>query len=417
VSVRVSADGARAGRDVAGRALRRLLSPTTAVLLGVLSLLSIPASFVLTSLIHQFSTSSVGALSLAAGLAFVLAFTAVGVIVARREPRNPMGWLLIALVLAVDVGDVAPAYAYLDYAFHHGTLPLGHLAVLLSASWEYAFVLLPLIVLMFPDGRLGSRWRWPLRGFLVIAATLVAGTLSVAVSAFSLRRPVNGGGNLVGLNNPSGANAWFGPVQGLALLTCALLLFAALIHQTLRYRRAGGEQRQQLKCLAAGALCCIACLATNNATGGGSGVVGDLTFSVGLAALPLGMGVGILKYRLYEVDRLISRTLSYALLTGLLVGTFIGLVALSTDTLALSGRVGVAASTLVAAALFNPLRVRLQRLVDRRFNRARYDAEATVAAFTARLRDAVEIDAIRADLLDAVNRAVQPTHASVWIKP
>ena len=104
----------------------------------------------------------------------------------------------------------------------------------------------------------------------------------------------------------------------------------------------------------------------------------------------------------------VSRTLSYAILTALLVGTFVGLIALTTNTLALSGRVGVAASTLAAAALFNPLRVRIQRLVDRRFNRARYDAEATVAAFTARLRDAVEIDAIRADLLDAVNRAVQP---------
>ena len=144
--------------------------------------------------------------------------------------------------------------------------------------------------------------------------------------------------------------------------------------------------------------------------------VGNVLLPIALIALPVSIGVGILSYRLYEIDRLVSRTLSYAILTALLVGTFVGLVALSTDTLALSGRVGVAASTLAAAALFNPLRMRIQRLVDRRFNRARYDAEATVAAFTARLRDAVEIDAIRADLLDAVNRAVQPTHASVWIK-
>jgi len=325
-----------------------------------------------------------------------------------------MGWLLLGLVLAVDNGSIAPVYVNLDYEFHHGTLPLGHLALLLSASWEYAFVLLPLIILLFPDGRLGSRWRWPLRGYLVLAATFVAATLIVAASSFSLRQPLDSSGNLV---SPNSAKAWFAPVQAVALLACALLVIAALIHQTLRYRRASGEQRQQLKWLAVGALFCIACLAINDATGGGSGLVGDVTFSVGLAALPVGMGVGILKYRLYEIDRLISRTLSYALLTALLVGTFIGLVALTTDTLALSGRVGVAASTLVAAALFNPLRVRLQRLVDRRFNRARYDAEATVAAFTARLRDAVEIDAIRGDLLDAVNRAVQPTHASVWIKP
>ena len=134
------------------------------------------------------------------------------------------------------------------------------------------------------------------------------------------------------------------------------------------------------------------------------------------SALPISISVAVLRYRLYEVDRLVSRTLSYALLTALLGGTFIGLIALTTDTFALSGRVGVAASTLIAAALFNPLRIRVQRIVDRRFNRAHYDAEATVAAFTARLRDAVEIDAIRSDLLDAVNRAVQPTHASIWIK-
>jgi small basic protein len=107
---------------------------------------------------------------------------------------------------------------------------------------------------------------------------------------------------------------------------------------------------------------------------------------------------------------------SYAVLTALLAGVFVGLVALTTNPLAISGRVGVATSTLAAAALFNPLRIRVQRLVDRRFNRARYDAEATVAAFTTLLRDAVEIDAIRAALLEAVNRALQPSHASVRIR-
>src|SRR6202044_2765977 len=144
---------------------------------------------------------------------------------------------------------------------------------------------------------------------------------------------------------------------------------------------------------------------------------GNVLLPIALISLPVSIGVGILKYRLYEIDRLVSRTLAYAILPALLVGTFIGLVALSTDTLALSGRVGVAASTLAAAALFNPLRVRVQRLVDRSFNRARYDAEVTVAAFTARLRNAVEIPAIRAALIDAVTHSVEPTHASVWIKP
>jgi hypothetical protein len=194
-------------------------------------------------------------------------------------------------------------------------------------------------------------------------------------------------------------------------------VIAAIVYQTRRYRRASGERRQQLKWLAAGAVVCVVGLAISSASGSSSTVIGGVTFCVGLAALPLGIGVGILKYRLYEIDRLISRTLSYAILTAFLVGVFVGLIALTTNTLALSGRVGVAASTLVAAALFNPLRVRIQRHVDRRFNRARYDADATVAAFAARLRDAVELDAIRDDLLDSVNRAVQPTHASVWFRP
>jgi hypothetical protein len=193
---------------------------------------------------------------------------------------------------------------------------------------------------------------------------------------------------------------------------------ASVARQVLSYRTSTGVRRQQLKWLGAGGATCIASLVflLTGFASNASAVVWVLLI-LGWAALPASIGVGILKYRLYEIDRLISRTLSYALLTASLVGVFIGLVALTTNTLALSGRVGVAASTLAAAALFNPLRKRIQRLVDRRFNRARYDADATLAAFTARLRDAVEIDAIRADLLDAVNRAVQPTQASVWIKP
>jgi hypothetical protein len=135
----------------------------------------------------------------------------------------------------------------------------------------------------------------------------------------------------------------------------------------------------------------------------------------GIAALPIGIGVGILKYRLYEIDRLISRTVAYALVTGLLVGVYVGLVLLATHVLGVSSPVAVAASTLIAAALFNPLRRRVQQLVDRRFNRARYDAERTVMAFAARLMDAVDLDTARDDLAGVVNRALEPTHVSVWI--
>ncbi len=135
-----------------------------------------------------------------------------------------------------------------------------------------------------------------------------------------------------------------------------------------------------------------------------------------VAALPIGIGVGILRYRLYEIDRIISRTLSYALLTGSLIAVFAGLVLLTTRVLPFSSPVGVAASTLTAAALFSPLRRRVQRLVDRRFNRARYDAEALVARFGARLRDAVDSETVVAELAGAAASSVEPAHISVWVR-
>jgi hypothetical protein len=143
-------------------------------------------------------------------------------------------------------------------------------------------------------------------------------------------------------------------------------------------------------------------------------VVGDVLV-IGVAALPAGMGVAILKYRLYEIDRIISRTLAYAIVTGLLVGVYAGLVLLTTQVFRVHTPVAVAASTLAAAALFNPVRRRVQKAVDRRFNRARYDADQTVAAFATRLKDAVDLDSVRDDLAGVVSRALEPAHVSVWI--
>jgi hypothetical protein len=202
----------------------------------------------------------------------------------------------------------------------------------------------------------------------------------------------------------------------------AVFALLSLGSQVARYRHARGEHRQQLKWLLGGALVSIVgfgavtvpgTLAPNSRWA--NGLIGDAS-SLLLLALPICMGVAILRYRLYDIDRLVSRTLSYLIITGLLVGVFVGIVFLATDVLPFSSPVGVAASTLAAAALFNPLRLRVQRLVDRRFNRARYDAETIVAAFTLRLRDAVDLDTVRFELLDAVGRAVEPVHASVWLR-
>jgi hypothetical protein len=145
-------------------------------------------------------------------------------------------------------------------------------------------------------------------------------------------------------------------------------------------------------------------------------VVNDFLLPFGIAALPIGMGVGILKYHLYEIDRIISRTLSYAIVTGLLVGVYVGLVTLATRVLPFSSPLGVAASTLAAVALFNPLRRRVQRVVDRRFNRARYDAETTVSVFAQRLRDDIDLEAVRAEFVGAVQAAVEPVHVALWLR-
>ena len=160
-------------------------------------------------------------------------------------------------------------------------------------------------------------------------------------------------------------------------------------------------------------ICGVAATVLNN-TPGVWQIVSDVMVA-GLAALPASMGVAILRYRLYEIDRIISRTLAYALVTGLLVGVYAGLVLLTTQVFRVHTPVAVAASTLAAAALFNPVRRRVQNLVDRRFNRARYDADKTVAAFAARLKDAVDLDSVRADLASVVTKALEPAHVSVWI--
>ena len=175
-----------------------------------------------------------------------------------------------------------------------------------------------------------------------------------------------------------------------------------------------GERRLQLKWLATGAAVTLVVVVASLGFSSTS-VVGEI-LGIGLAALPVGIGVGILKYRLYEIDRIISRTLAYAIVTSLLVGVYAGLVLLATQVLRFHSSVAVAVSTLAAAVLFSPLRRRVQHAVDRRFNRARYDADQTVTAFAARLKDAVDLDSVRDDLAAVVENALEPAHVSVWIR-
>jgi hypothetical protein len=397
----------------------RLASPLTAVLLGAPVLLLLGAAVLLIALTGDVRHTDDGLT-----LVLILAILVVGVVVARHRPDNPIGWLAIAAAAVLIVANDSGLYAVLDYHHHHGRLAFGRADVFIADTiWPLAFVLVPLPILLFPEGRLPSpRWRWVLFAYLAAAVATMAAEFAQEITVIA--HPIQVGpvtGQSTGSFALSGLSAWVSTIGTTAAfgIPAGWLLFVG--RQLLAWRRAGGERRQQLKWLASGGAITVVSglvtfLATDLLSGRLQHVLQDVAV-LGIAALPVSVGVAVLRYRLYEIDRLISRTISYAIITGLLAGIFVGIVVLTTDVLPFSSPVGVAASTLAAAALFNPLRRRVQHLVDRRFNRARYDADAIVSAFTLRLRDAVDLDTVRGELLHAVDRAVEPSHASVWIRP
>ncbi len=396
----------------AGRAWRA--APALAACLGALVLVLMAASVPLARLAHQ---SLVGN---AAGVPLIVACGVVGVVVARRKPRHLMGWILLGIGIGFLLNTDASDYLIADYRLHGGSWPLGSAVVLLQPAWAPAVVLCGLAIQLFPDGRLPpNRLRWVALLVAGIGVLWIAGAYAIAARAVIEHAViVDSTGNLREFNNPTGSLAWWGDAQTVffPLLFGSWILWLAW--QAHRYRHSSGERRLQLKWLLSGAASFTISLPLLFVSGDGSTplekALGALALC-GLAALPVSIGVGILKFRLYEIDRLISRTISYATLTATLVGAFAGIVTLTTRVLPFSSPVAVAASTLAGAAVFNPLRLRVQHLVDRRFNRARYDAEETIAAFAARLQVAVDLDTVRDDLLTAA-RTLQPAHASVWIR-
>lgn len=391
------------------------VAPVAAVTLGLLTLGAGLAAVLLESLLHQSGPGGPAA-DLVFTTAVLVPAAGVATLVAARRPRNPLGWILLAIFLI----SIAPfnQYAALDYRMDRGTLPLGWLAVALGAAWPVFLLLIAVLLWLFPDGRLPtSRWRRTAVIALtaeVLLAVAASGSGVAAVSRHDVR--VNASGSLTTEQN----GIWDVLHSGLVLAVFASWL-VWLVVQVPRYRRATGERRQQLKWLYSGAVVfVISVFAASLASGSSSGlayVVSNLLTPIGFAAFAACFAVAVLKYRLYEIDRILSRVISYAIITAVLAGVFAGLVLLATEVLPFKEPVGVAASTLAAAALFNPLRRRVQRVVDRRFNRARYDVEAVVAAFNARLRGTVDLDTVRDDLADVVHRAFQPAHVSVWLPP
>jgi hypothetical protein len=347
-------------------------------------------------------------------LAFPLGFATVGLLLSLRRPANPIGWLYGAAGLAW--AWAIPFDPWIDTLLReHRPLPLVAqlVTVVGDVSWAPAIALgVTLPALLLPDGRLRSR-RWR-----VVVATSVAG-VALALLAFPL---VPGPLVTTPIDNPFGLTGPAGTVAGVVGLIGVVLHWASLpaaaVCVVLRFRSSRGVERQQMRWVAAGAAGAVGGLLLS--LPGLSGLVPDATTFVIYPAMlcpPVATAVAVLRYRLWDLDRLVSRTVTYALVTGLLVVPYLLIVPAATGLAQGSGSLAVAGLTLAAAAAFQPLRRRVQDLVDRRFNRRRYDAAHTVEAFASRLREQVDLDALSAELLAVVDQTVQPTRASLWLRP
>jgi hypothetical protein len=347
-----------------------------------------------------------------------LCYAPVGALIAARRPSNPVGWLLCLWGIALSTGHFSAQYAIYALMAQPRSLPAGE-AMAWVASW-----ILPVIIgvqvfayLLFPTGRLPSR-RWKWFAWLTVAF-VVAGLIT---SAFSFG--ANTG--LGPISNPLGVKG-ISRAYDMVLNMLPILYVAVALSLFVRLRRATGAERQQIKWFAYAAAATIVGIAV-------AYMIPDMIatprwfdragFALNIAvtpAIPVSMGIAILRYRLYDIDSIINRSLVYGALTAILVGIYFGgVVGLQAVLRALSGQestLAVVASTLVIAALFNPLRRRVQAFVDRRFYRRKYDAAKTLAAFNARLRTETDLSSLSDDVLGVASRTVQPVHVSLWLRP
>jgi hypothetical protein len=339
----------------------------------------------------------------------LFAFATMGALVAVHVPRNPIGWIFLAIPFGGAVAGITENLAFQGLVHDPGSVP-GATAIAWVYSWAwYPLVgLLPFVLLLYPTGAVpGPRWR-PLAWALgVVLAVMTLGYMFYP-------GPLDKDPRLP--DNPLGIEALKGIVDRsdtAASISMAGLVLAAVASVIVRFHRSRGDERQQIKWMAFAA----AVLAFGFVAQGPLGL-GDVVFAATISMLPVGLGIALFKYRLYDVDRVINRTLVYGASTALLGGAYVGLV-LASDalfaSLARGSSLAVALSTLVAAALFLPVRARVQRFVDRRFYRRRYDAQRTLEDFSARLREQVDLDTLRLELERVVDETMKPASVSVWV--
>src|SRR5215208_6450359 len=344
-------------------------------------------------------------------------YSTVGAIVASRLPESPIGWLFCAIGLTFGVSHFSAEYAAYALLAPSRSLPGGEVfAWLTSWVWVFGLGLIVYLDLLFPNSRLPSaRWRWFAR-FTAILAALSPGLILSST-----------------LNNPLGIEALPNASKEIEAFMYALVAVGAS-SMLARLRHAGTIERQQIKWFAYATAVAISGVILKNSVYPAVGVtwvwwVGLVLTTVGVASSPVAMGIAIFRYRLYQIDILINRTLVYAALTASLaagyIGTIMALQGVGSLVYQVPFRViigqqstlAVIASTLTMAALFNPLRRRIQGFVDRRFYRSKYDASKTLEAFSAKLRDETDLEALGDDLVGVVKETMQPAHVSLWLRP
>ncbi len=344
--------------------------------------------------------------------AITTVFGATGSLIASRHPQNPIGWLFLTAAVAAGVGSLAGAYANFYIERRQGPLFLGQVAAQYGELSWMPFILLPatFLLALFPNGHLLShRWR-------PIAWCAGVGMVAGFVFEGMIAGPIP---DHPALTNPFGVDSpLIDPLDGLSLLLVAIGMIGSSISLIVRFRRSHGDERQQIKWLAlAGAVAVVTIVvATVSYDRLGAGVANSLMM-LAVMGLPAAAGIAILRYRLYDIDVVINRTLVYGALTALLAGTYLGSVLvlqLALDTVTQGSGLAVAGSTLGTAALVRPARARIQSVVDRRFFRRKYDAAQTLTEFGTRLRNQVDLEAPQSDLRSVVTGTMQPAHVSLW---
>jgi hypothetical protein len=395
-----------------GAAPPRRWSALVAWALWALAMLGMAATFWLHQLLVQAGRSMT--LDPLLVVAMVSAAT-VGAVLASRRPTHPVGWLLLAFAVLLDATGVAAAYGPYGLLARPGALPAAGVVAAYYPPFAVAsLACLGFVLLLTPTGSPPSpRWRWWAR---VTAAVPLAFLVVVAVA------PKPSPGRYQALDSPFDFDAFGGVVLVVDLVAQAVTVLGMVVAAgslVIRFRRARGVERQQLRwvALAAGLVALGAAVALAGLAAGTSALIGSVATQFCVAVLPVAIGAAILRYRLYDLDRIISRALAYGLLTLLLGGGYAVVVLGLGQLLGRRSSLAVAAATLAVAAVFQPARRRIQQAVDRRFNRRRHDAAETIQAFGTHLRDQLDLDTLHFELLAVVDQTMQPTQASLWLRP